>query len=394
MVSYSNIKIRGASIGLVLASGLVSTFAFVFFLPDDDLILVLGMMALAGLISGTVVSNNTAKIYAIINAKSDVRRITNVTLLLFAFEQCLALSLAGFFWLFGSQWVGGIGALELVLLAMAGCSGALNAFVKFDAQTFVLFNVVRSITTLLRLVFVFLALWGQVPELVPGVIIVSLAAPLLFGLGVAWRARAGAAKPIETEPVVAMRLLGEYVWGIPVALSRAFVNQGLILAAVELLHSNEIRMFRFLVILKEGIGKFFNALLPLVFDRMYGYRLKPLASAGIAATAAAMAMAWYAIGDYVFGFGWSALVEFLIFMMLNLTVYSVLPITWRTIFQNKAMHITVIVIASCGVAYSVFWIIAPKAVDQILIVWSAFLLSYIVGILVLARQESRQGASC
>lgn len=393
MVAYENIKIRLASIALVQATGLVTTFAFVFFLPDDDLTLVVGVMALAGLISSTAVSNNTAKVYATINAKNDVRRLTNLTLLLFAFEQWLALSLASLFWLFGSQWIVGLGGLELVLLAMAACSGALNAFVKCDARMFVLFNVVRSITTLLRLALVFLALWGQVPELVPAVIIASFAVPLLFGLGVTWRTRAGAVKPIEPQPLVAMRLLREYAWGIPVALSRAFVNQGLILAAVELLRPDELRMFRFLLMLKEGIGKQFNALLPLLFDRMYGYRLKLLPSVGFAAAALTVAVAWYAIGDYVFGFGFSALGEFAIFQMLNMTVYSVLPITWRTIFRDKAVYITAVVIASCGVAYAVFWVIAPKSVDQIFIAWSAFLLCYILGMLVVARQENYQRAN-
>ena len=78
------------SVVLVNAVAFVTNMLFVFFLPDSNLSLVIGAMALSALVSGSTVSNNTAKVLSKIAAKEDIGAISQDSLTLFVYEQLVA----------------------------------------------------------------------------------------------------------------------------------------------------------------------------------------------------------------------------------------------------------------------------------------------------------------
>ena len=68
-----NLGKRVLAIALAQGCAVVGTLLFVLFLPDAQLGIVVGLMAMAGFISATAVSNNTAKIYSNIRANPSGR---------------------------------------------------------------------------------------------------------------------------------------------------------------------------------------------------------------------------------------------------------------------------------------------------------------------------------
>jgi hypothetical protein len=383
-------RIKAASILFAQGVGILTNMLFILFLPDDELYVVIGIMALSGLTSSAAVSNNTAKIYGKISTGEDIQKISRTALCLFGFEQLLAILFILVLLTFGQTWAVGLTTIELALLVLVSCAGALVAFVRAKDKYFVLFNIIRSVSSLFRLVVVFLLITINAEEWIPLAIIVSLtfpmAAALLFTIKVSLPLYLDENRPLS-KPYI---LLHEYAWGIPVALSRSFINQGLILAAVELLNPDELRMFRFLLLPKDIIGRAFNAFLPLVFDRMMKYSIRLVPSIGVAAFAVAIAIIWYAIGNSLFSFGWSAATSFVIFLVLNFTVYSVLPIAWRNIHREKARDVAIVVLVSTGMTALVFWATAPDSINLILIVMSVFSFCYIAGMLIVSRKQFGQ----
>lgn len=382
-------RIKAASILFAQGVGILTNMLFILFLPDDELYVVVGIMALSGLTSSAAVSNNTAKIYGKISTGEDIQKISRTALCLFGFEQLLAIFFILVLLTFGQTWAVDLTTIELALLVLVSCAGALVAFVRAKDKYFVLFNIIRSVSSLFRLAVVFLLITINAEEWIPLAIIVSLtfpmAAALLFTLKVGPPLSLDENRPLSKT----YKLLHEYAWGIPVALSRSFINQGLILAAVELLNPDELRMFRFLLLPKDIIGRAFNAFLPLVFDRMMKYSIRLVPSIGVAAFAVAVAIIWYAIGNSLFSFGWSAATSFVIFLVLNFTVYSVLPIAWRNIHREKARDIAIVVLISTGMTALVFWATAPDSINLILIVMSVFSFCYIAGMLIVSRKQFR-----
>lgn len=376
-----------ASIFLVHTVAFLSNLIFIFFLPDRELFHVIGAMALSGFVSGSTVSNNTAKIYSKISTKEDIQSLSHVSLILFACEQATAVVIIIVLLLVGFDWLPDLHAIELALLVFVSCTGALVAFTRVDDQFFILLNLVRAASTLTRLGVVFWLISHSADEWIPTAIIVSFAFPMGVALYCVLRSRSCGPAPDGALRQKSLLLMREYAWGIPVAISRAFINHGVLLTAVAFLNPDELRMFRFLLLPKDAFGKMLNALLPLFFDRMFRYSVRLLPSLGIMACAAALAAIWYTIGTAYFGFGWSAVLSFTIYLMLNLTVYSVLPISWRTIHRDKAINTTMVVFASSAVTFLVFWLAEPSNVDGILIALSTFSFCYIFGMLMVSRSE-------
>lgn len=378
---------RSFSVAGVLVCAFGGNLAFVALLPDEHLGMVIATLAIAGLISGAAASNCTAKIYATINADPGLGFLSSLTLLLFVFEQLLAQLLVLAAVAFESIWPTGISWYQLSLLAIAASSGTVVAFVKFKDRWFVLLNIFRILATLARVGLILWLAYSDEVDLIVPVVIVTFAMPSFFALSatlIVARKHSGNGR---RAPLAPWRTLREYLLGVPVAASRAFVNQGLIVVSVALLNASDLRMFRFLLIPKDVISRLFNAALPLVFDQLYAYQpdWKRLAAIGLGALA--IASIWYAVGAYLFSFGAGALLAFAIFMALNMMVYSFLPVVWRAIYRNQASRNTAVVLTSVSVFGTLFWSFQPRSVAGILYVMCVYLTCYLVGTFMMARSE-------
>lgn len=378
-------RARAFSIALVQVTGLITTLSFVFFLPDADFVVVTAAVSLSGMISGAVVSNNTAKIYACINTGCGRRDLVDITVRLLVFEQLTALVFSCALIIFGGQWIDTLSAFEIVLLGLGSSFGALIAFTKFDHRAFVRFNLVRAAATMLRLALVHLAARAGVSGAIPTIIIITFTLPFLYG-GFIIAAARRAAEPVA--PLQAFSVAArEYLFGLPVALSRAFFNHGILLLATKTLSAEALRMFRFLLLPRDIFGRIFNAILPLVFDRLYEYRPRLFPGLGIVTLAVIVALGWYLAGMTALGFDGSAVASFALYSALTLTVYSVLPVVWRTIHRDKTVHQMTVVLIATGMATLTGWLFAPTSVEAILIILSVYTGTYLTGMLLLAHFE-------
>jgi hypothetical protein len=378
---------RALSIALAHGSGLIATLSFVFFLPEADFVAVTAAVSLAGMISGTVVSNNTAKIYVGMNAGYGMRNLVNVTLRLLYFEQLAALVFSGAFILLGGRWLDTLSAVEVLLLGLGSSFGALIAFTKFDDRAFVRFNLVRSVSTLLRLALVHWAARAGLSGAIPAIIIITFVFPFLYGVIIIVSARR-ASKPCPVDIGLSVPIvLREYLFGLPVAVSRAFFNHGVLVIATQTLSGDALRMFRFLLLPKDMFGRTFNAVLPLVFDRLYEYRPRLMPGLGIVFLATIVALGWYLTGMLALGFDGSAAATYTIYLTLNLAVYSVFPVVWRTIHRNKAIHQMTVVLTATGTALLTVWLLPPISIEAILITLSVYTGTYLAGTLLLGRLE-------
>lgn len=384
---------RSISVAAVLVVGLISNLVFVVFLPEQFLPVVIGAMAISGLISGTAASNNTTKLYSTINARVSIPSVIRLTLLLFVFEQVLGQLLVFVAIVFGDVWSNSFTWRQLALLAMAASCGSLRAFAKFDDGVFVWVNIMRVILTIARVGLIFLLIDLGAETMIFPVIVGSLGLLAVFLLVTtlfAWRMHS---KDELGLPIRVYQVLTEYLWGLPVAMSRAFINQGLIVAAVALLSPAELRMFRFLLIPKDIIARLFNAALPLIFDRMYEHKPSGSRMSVIALGSLATSLMWYGIGALLLGFHWSAGPAFALFMVLHLTAFSLLPLVWRAIYGNRASRNTIVVVTATGIMGSCFWFVQPHSISSILLVMCAFLICYIPGTLLMGRGEHAESGA-
>lgn len=385
-------KMRVGSITLAYITTFLTNISFVIFLPDTSLSLVIGVMALSALVSGSTVSNNTAKILSKIASKENLRCLSQDSLTLFVFEQLTALIfLTGLFFM-QSQWLPDLSSIELVSLILVSCTGALVAFARVNDKFFIGLNLVRAASAIARLIAVFWLVSVSALDWIPVAIIVSLAVPMSFALYFALSLRSSS-KGINTiNQSRLLIMLREYLWGIPVAVSRAFVKHGMVLASVNLLKADELRMFRFLLLPIDAFGKVFNAFLPLFFDRMFGYSIRLYPTLIIVVFGMVLATSWYFLANMYFGFGASALLTYTVYLMLNLTVYSVLPISWRAIYSEKAINIAIVVICSSLTTFLIFFLRTPSNINDILILLSIYSCIYIFGMVLLFRLESARGS--
>ena len=136
-------------------------------------------------------------------------------------------------------------------------------------------------------------------------------------------------------------------------------------------------------------AKVFNAFLPLFFDRMFRYSILLLPSVIIVAFAILLSSAWYFFGQAYLGFGGEAAGSFIFYVILNLTVYSVLPIAWRKIHNNK-LCIQLWLFAHLLQCHLLFsgWPYLIRFTEYL--PCSVFIPSYIVGMLILARSEKNE----
>ena len=379
------------SVVLVNAVAFVTNMLFVFFLPDSNLSLVIGAMALSALVSGSTVSNNTAKVLSKIAAKEDIGAISQDSLTLFVYEQLVASIIVTCFLLLQGDWLPELHPIELVFLILLSSTGALVAFARVTDQFFILFNLVRAASTIVRLVSVFWLVSFSAGDWIPLALIATLALPMSVALYFVICSRSIDADLHSESKHQPLLLLREYLWGLPVAASRAFMRHGVLLASIKLLSPDELRMFRFLLLPTDAFRKVFNAFLPLFFDRMFRYSILLLPSVIIVAFAILLSSAWYFFGQAYLGFGGEAAGSFIFYVILNLTVYSVLPIAWRKIHNNKAMHTTLVVCTSVAVSLAFFWLALPNTVHGIFTMLSIYTLSYIVGMLILSRSEKSFG---
>ena len=198
---------------------------FVLFLPDANLSLVIGAMALSAFVSGSTVSNNTAKILSKVTAKEDIGSISRDSLTLFIYEQLAASLIVTCFLLLQGHWLPELHPIELVFLILLSSTGALVAFVRVTDQFFIIFNLVRAASTILRLVSVFWLISLSAADWIPLALIATLALPMSVSLYFVVCSRSTGADLSEPrhQPLLLFR---EYLWGVPVAASRAFMNHG------------------------------------------------------------------------------------------------------------------------------------------------------------------------
>lgn len=384
---------RLLSIAAVQISGFVSTLCFLLWLDDRAIILVLAAVAYAGMVSGTVASNNTTKIYAGITNSANRRLISVLTFRLFAFEQLLAILVAIMVPLLGLEGLQSLGIVTLILLASFSSSAAVAAFTKHRERDFVRFNYLRVAATLLRLGLVFLAAdFGRI-DLIPAIIAASAALPYLAGLWMLWRTYRASLRiePTGTGTISSTALLiREYALGIPAALARSFINHGLMIAVVETLPEGAVRMFRFLLLLKDVISRFFNAALPMIFDRMYLYRVRFHPVMIITMSALVVSAIWYTIGVMAIKYEWSALPAYVVLFAFNMLNYALMPFVWRAIHRNRAIMSMSVVLLSAGVTVLAYWLQPPGDVSGFLFVMSLFYITWFGCMLILSCADQRE----
>ena len=256
---------------LVNAVAFVTNMLFVFFLPDSNLSLVIGAMALSALVSGSTVSNNTAKVLSKIAAKEDIGAISQDSLTL-VYEQLVASIIVTCFLLLQGDWLPELHQLSWFFDSTFK-QLALVAFARVTDQFFILFNLVRAASTIVRLVSVFWLVSFSAGDWIPLALIATLALPMSVALYFVICSRSIDADLHSESKHQPLLLLREYLWGLPVAASRAFMRHGVLLASIKLLSPDELRMFRFLLLPTDAFRKVFNSFLPLFFNRMFRYSI-------------------------------------------------------------------------------------------------------------------------
>ena len=384
---------RVLSIAAVQITGALTTFLFLVLLADADVVVVVTAMSIAGMISGTVASNNTTKIFTHLSGRQDIGDVVALTLRLFWAEQVLAVAMALAVSYAGLEVLDSFSTIEILLFAILSSNGALIAFCKFRHRVFILMNCLRVVGTLFRLAAVLAVARAGHSEWIPEIIIVSLALPFGFslfaGLGVNWRTGRGTGR---VGPAGDMRVtLREYLFGLPGALIRSFMTKGVLVLAAANLTEDALRMFRFLLMPAEIIGRLFNSALPIVFDRLFAHQLRLGQSAVVLAASVSLALVWFWIGERTFAAaGWSAAPSYVAFLALNASVYAFLPVVWRAVYRNRAFLGMSAVLSAGAVALMFLWQLPLEAMRDFFIVMNAYTLTYLVGVGLIGRSKVGQ----
>ncbi|QFI63993.1 hypothetical protein D0Y83_12480 [Qipengyuania flava] len=372
------------SIGFNQGASFVSALLLVTMLADHPLQYAIALLAFAGFVSGAAASNTTARIYANLKHAVNPESIARLALLLFCFEQVCSLLLTSIVIVVFAPMTNFVTPLQAILLGASASSGSLLAFSKYNAKALTRLNYFRGSIVVLRTTLILAAAsWGK-GEAIFAIVFISFSLPTIFSLFLTLHLfikgrstdvveQTGGSQSAES----AVKVLREYAFGVPVAIARAFVNQGLIIVAVSILSADELRIFRFLLIPKDLVNRTFNALLPLTFDRLYDSRPNRNRLLVIGFGAVALSCLWYVGGAIVLEYGYFDLLAFGVFMVMNLAVYTVLPIIWRAIYADRALQNMAVVLFSLGALLGAGWISRPETVSGIFVLMSVYLLCYI-----------------
>lgn len=377
-----------ASILAVQLSSFAATLSFVLLLPDSALVVVVAVMSLFGVIAAGVSSNITAKVYSHNNEGDDPALLGQMALRLLCFEKLAALVVVLGITLLGLAALQQVHWLELLLLALLANPASTSAFAKHRDVYLIRLNYIRTATTVLRTGAIHAAVWLGLVDLVPVIVIASLAPIFGYAFAVTLAcANKPPAAPASMMPwPVALR---EYLLGVPVSLVRSAFNQGVILLAVEILNPQDLRIFRYLLLPRDIFTRIFKAALPIVFDKMYLYRLTTVMTGGIIVSAVALGAAWFWLGTQLVGSDWQPLVTYMAFLAFYATVYSVLPVMWRTVYRNRAFHNTLGIFFTANITVATYFLVQPKDLQSIFAVISVYYLAYVLSMLVISRLESK-----
>lgn len=376
------------SILAVQLSGFAATLSFVLLLPDSALVVVVAVMSLFGVIAAGVSSNITAKVYSHTNEGDDPALLAQMALRLLCFEKLAALVVVLGITILGLEALRQVHWLELLLLALLANPSSTSAFAKHRDVYLIRLNYIRVATTVLRAGAIHAAVWLGVVGLVPVIVIASLAP--IFGYALAVTLACASTPPAAPASVMPWPVaLREYLLGVPVSLVRSAFNQGVILLAVEILSPQDLRIFRFLLLPRDMFTRIFNAALPIVFDKMYLYRLTTVVTGGIMVSAAGLGAAWFWLGTLLVGSAWQPLVAYMAFLAFYATVYSVLPVMWRAVYRNRALQNMLGIFFTASLTAVTYFLLQPNSLQGIFAVISLYYLGYILSMLVIFRFESK-----
>lgn len=385
-VAFFEMRERAVSILAVEVTGFSALLLYLFLLPEQEIVIILALIAFTGLVSGTVASNNTAKVYAGISARSPQWNAPQMTLWLFMFEQVLSLIVALLVISRGFDSLGTVPIWNLLALAALSSSASVTAFARNTEVDFLRYNYLRAGSNMLRVGSVFWATAAGRPDLIGLIFLVTLSLPFLFGVGIVFRHLDIAPRGAGTS---LLALLREYVFGLPAAASRAFVVNGLVLAAVETLNESEARFLRLLLMPKDILARCFNAALPLVFDRMFTYRpTLPVMATVLFSSLICGAVSYFAVAA-VASSGFAAMPAYLILFAATLQVYLFLPFIWRVVHGNRAIVSTGTVVLAAGITYVAFRTYPPLDAGGFIGVIAIYYVVWLSIITMLLRRERK-----
>ncbi|GAA4226582.1 hypothetical protein GGQ68_004809 [Sagittula marina] len=377
-----------ASIVAVQVASFVANLSFVTFLPDMAMVTVVAVMSLFGVISAGVSSNITAKIYSHTAAGDDPSQLARMALRLLLMEQVAAVAVALFLPLLGLEALKEVATWQLFLLALLASNASTLAFTKYRNRYLLRLNLVRATVTITRAAVIHAVAALGAAQLIIPIIIMSLVPTFGYPLLVALRQACTVTSAKMPVPLgVSLR---EYLLGIPVSVIRSITNQGMVILAVEVLSPQDLRLFRFLLLPKDIFNRLFNAALPIVFDKLYLYRLDRRVTLGIMCGSAVIGALWFWIGLETIGGTWQPVGVFVVFLALNATVYSVLPIMWRTVHRNRAGLNIIATLATAGLTLVTYLLVRPQGLQGLFGLMSVYYLSYILAMLVIYRLETRE----
>lgn len=375
---------RLASIVTVQAIGLISNISFLFFLPDNALVIVVAVISAFGVVSAAVSSNVTAKIYAGTSSRDNSGDLSKLTLRLLFLEQVAALVVCSVLLNLNLVAFEGIEPHELYLLGVFASCASLSAFTKYKDTTLIKLNYIRAVASASRTILIHILVFVGLLDYVIVVVIVSLVPVFLYVLNVTLKVSQKSESGLRLSPWVTTR---EYVFGVPASLIRSVFDQGVTLVALEVLNPQDLRIFRFLILPRDIFNRLFNAALPVIFNSLYAYSLNVRQTFLILFGVAAMAVLWYWMSVLMLGSGWGSVLSFMLYLSLNAAVYSVLPIMWRVVYKNRAGYTLLAICFTALVSGFVYLMILPQSISGIFFVMSSYSLSYIVAMCVIMRME-------
>ena len=374
------------SIVIVQVSGLIASLSFVLFLPDIALAKVLALMAFFGLISMASASNITAKVYTNTAAGATSGTLARLSLFLLSFEQGLAIVFCIIVSFIELVPLSQLHMLELLSLAILSSNTSTAAFARHKASYLIRLNYVRAATTLARAGALHVVASTGQEMWISSIFIISLIPVFGYTLLITLRHRIELGKELPSTLV----LLREYFLGIPVSLARAVFDQGIILLAVRVLDANDLRLFRFLLLPKDIFNRLFNAALPIIFDKLFEYRITISSAILVFVIAATLATVWYTVGIWFFSGELRAMTSFVSFIVLNSAAYFMLPVAWRMVHRNRAWLNTMAITFNTTVTGTVYWILQPQNLTDLFLIMSVYLLSYVFANLVIFRMHEQK----
>lgn len=369
-------KTRGLSILTVEATGLAGTLFFLAFLPDEELVTVIKVMAFLGFIGGLVASNNTARIYSGMATGKVLGDVAAEALTLLLCEQFAALLLAMVMINYG---LGGIDKystlIVFALVIMSSCT-ATTAFARNDPHFFVFYNYTRAVSNVVRVLGVFWLVDVGRPDLILLCLALTYLLPFLMGLYFGLR-KLSERNSAAHRPRIGVTVR-EFLIGIPTAGVRSFANSGIIFLAASALPADDARFFRALLVPKDIIARIYGATLPLIFDSMFQYR----ASIG-AALLTILAGLVAGILSFELVSIWMSSETASIFPYLTLIsgtmlVYLVTPFIWRLVSLNRGIVQSGIAIAASVPPLLMILSMTEMDINDYLWVMAAFYLGWLL----------------